>query len=283
MLENTEHNLRDWVGKTQHADDTLVLQQAMRMSALLDIEAHLSEGDELPQLWHWAYFTPTAPQSLIDMDGHPVRGDFLPPVPLPRRMWAGSRVRFLAPLRIGQPISRRSEILSVEPKTGKQGELVFVTVRHTLSTEDGVAIDEEQDIVYRQITSTAMQLPAQKVRKSDWIVPLTPDSVMLFRYSALTYNAHRIHYDLPYTKEVESYPGLVVQGPMTATLLLHAFKRHTGKQAATFHFRGQSPLFADYPVRLCGCEGATAGSYDLWAEGSGGYIAMSAQVTVEGR
>lgn len=281
MLETREHHLQDWVGKTEDADDTLVLQQAIRMSALLDIKTPLSEGDELPHLWHWAYFAPSAPQSLIDVDGHPVRGGFLPPVPLPRRMWAGSRVRFVAPLRIGQSVSRRSEILSVDPKAGKQGRLVFVTVRHTLSTQDGVAIDEEQDIVYREPASTVMPAPAQEVRKSDWSDPLTPDAVMLFRYSALTYNAHRIHYDLPYTKDVESYPGLVVQGPMTATLLLSAFMRYTGKRASTFRFRGQSPLFADHPVRLCGCESTGAGAYDLWAEGPGGYTAMSAHVTVE--
>lgn len=282
-FETSEHQLQNWVGKTENAYDTLVLEQASRMAALLDIETLPSVGDELPQLWHWAYFAPHARQTLIDNDGHPLRGGFLPPVRLPRRMWAGSRVRFVTPLRIGQAVSRKSEIQSVEPKRGKQGNLVFVTVRHTLSTQDGVAIDEEQDIVYRAPVTTAMPAPAREARAFDWSDPLTPDAVMLFRYSALTYNAHRIHYDLPYAKEVESYPGLVVQGPMTATLLLHAFGRHTGKRAKTFSFRGKSPLFADHPVRLCGAESTSAGTYDLWAEGPGGYTAMSAQVTVEGR
>lgn len=283
MLESGEHKLQHWVGKTAESHDTLVLEQAMRMAALLDDESHPSEGDELPHLWHWAYFAPHARQSHIDVDGHPVRGGFLPPVPLPRRMWAGSRVRFVAPLRIGQAVSRSSEILSVEPKAGKQGNLVFVTVRHTTSTQDGLAIDEEQDIVYRESASTAMPAPGQEARESEWSESLTPDAVMLFRYSAITYNAHRIHYDLPYTKEVESYPGLVVQGPMTATLLLRAFMRNTGKRPETFRFRGQSPLFADHPVRLCGRVAADTGAYDLWAEGPGGYTAMSARVTVDGR
>lgn len=281
MAGLTEEQLRSWVGRSVEALDVLTLEQALRMAALLDLDVPPADGAELPPLWHWAYFAPHARQSLIDVDGHPVRGDFLPPIALPRRMWAGSRVRFVAPLRIGQPVARRSEILSVEPKNGKQGKLVFVTVRHVLSNEAGVAIDEEQDIVYREPPASS-SLPAQSVEKQrpEWSDTLTPDAVMLFRYSALTYNAHRIHYDLPYAKETEFYPGLVVQGPMTATLLLTAFGNRNGARVEAFQFRGQSPLFADRPVRLCGKTGDTPGRYELWAEGPGGYTAMRANVTI---
>jgi 3-methylfumaryl-CoA hydratase len=279
VTEMAQEQLQGWVGRSEERQDVLALEQALRMAVLFDLETLPAVGDELPQLWHWAYFAPHVRQSSIDVDGHPVRGGLLPPIDLPRRMWAGSRVRFVSPLRIGEQVTRRSEILSVEPKSGKQGKLVFVTVRHTLSNEGRIAIDEEQDIVYREPLSASAPVP--EVRQAEWSDALTPDAVMLFRYSALTYNAHRIHYDLPYTKEVESYPGLVVQGPMTATLLLAACLRRTGARASTFRFRGQSPLFADQLVRLCGCAGKAAGEYDLWAEGEGGYSAMSAHATVE--
>lgn len=282
MTDLTEEQLRSWVGRSVQVSDVLTLEQALRMAALLDLDVPPADGAELPPLWHWAYFAPHARQSLIDVDGHPVRGDFLPPVALPRRMWAGSRVRFVAPLRIGQPVSRRSEILSVEPKNGKQGRLVFVTVRHVLSNEAGVAIDEEQDIVYREpLTSSPSPAPPAETKQAEWSDALTPDAVMLFRYSALTYNAHRIHYDLPYATETECYPGLVVQGPMTATLLLAAFCRRSDARVEAFQFRGQSPLFADRPVRLCGRGSGTPGTHELWAEGPGGYTAMSANVIIE--
>lgn len=283
MARLTEESLRSWVGQGEEAKDTLALEQALRMAALLNLDASPADGDELPPLWHWAYFAPHARQSQIDVDGHPVRGDFLPPIALPRRMWAGSRVRFVAPLHIGQQVSRRSEILSVEPKSGKQGKLVFVTVRHVLSNEAGVAIDEEQDIVYREPPASSVKPPAlpTDAKQAEWGDTLTPDPVMLFRYSALTYNAHRIHYDLPYARDVESYPGLVVQGPMTATLLLTAFQRRSGARIKTFRFRGQSPLFADRPLRICGKANGTPGAHDLWAEGPGGYTAMSAHVSTE--
>lgn len=281
VTEMVQGQLQSWVGRSEERQDVLALEQALRMAALFDLETPPVEGEELPPLWHWAYFAPHARQSSIDVDGHPVRGGFLPPVDLPRRMWAGSRVRFHNPLRIGERVTRRSEILSVEPKNGKQGRLVFVTVGHTLSNGSGIAIEEEQDIVYREPPSNAAAAPTPEGRRAEWSDTLTPDAVMLFRYSALTYNAHRIHYDVPYTKEVESYPGLVVHGPMTATLLLAACLRRTGGRASTFRFRGQSPLFADRALRLCGHTGEAVGAYDLWAEGEGGYTAMIAHATVE--
>lgn len=282
MAETTEDHLQSWVGRQEETVDTLAPEQALRMAALLDLEQPPAIGQGLPQLWHWAYFAPHARQSKIGVDGHPERGDFLPPIELPRRMWAGSRVKFLQPLLVGQNVSKRSEILSVEAKKGKQGKLVFVTLRHVLSTEAGVAIDEEQDIVYREPPSGPASPPKpEAARHAEWREAFSPDAVTLFRYSALTFNAHRIHYDLPYTVDVESYPGLVVQGPMTATFLLNAFMRHTGNQPETFRFRGQSPLFCDQPVKLCGRAGEAAGTYELWAEGPGGYTAMTAQVTVK--
>lgn len=269
-------HLQSWIGRTEKARDVIAPGHAARMASLLDRPAP-APGDPLPPLWHWTYFTPDAPQSQIGLDGHPRRGGFLPPVPLPRRMWAGGRLSFHAPIHIGEDVTRISEILSVTEKTGRQGALVFLTVRHSLSNAAGLAIEEEQDIVYREASTTARPGPVTEVAPADWRDPLDPDPVLLFRYSALTFNAHRIHYDLPYATDEEGYPGLVVHGPLTATLLMEGFVRHTGTLPRTYSFRGQAPLFAGGSMALCGR--ASDAGHELWAEGPGGYTAMIAQVT----
>ncbi|RDD69036.1 FAS1-like dehydratase domain-containing protein [Paracoccus versutus] len=269
-------HLQTWIGRTEESRDVIAPAHVRRMAALLDRPAP-ARGEALPPLWHWTFFTPEAPQSQIGPDGHPRRGGFLPPVPLPRRMWAGGRLTFHAPIHVGEEVSRTSEILSVTEKSGRQGALVFLTVRHSLATGAGLAIEEEQDIVYREPSTSAQPAAVAEVAPADWRDPLDPDPVLLFRYSALTFNAHRIHYDLPYATGEEGYPGLVVHGPLTATLLMEGFVRHIGKPPRSFSFRGQAPLFAGGRMQVCGR--ITAEGHDLWAEGPGGYTGMSARVT----
>lgn len=273
-------HLRQWLGRTETATERLAASRADKLAATFDRADRPVDGQPLPPLWHWLYFTPHAAQSELGADGHPRRGGFLPPVPLPRRMWAGGRLTFHHPPNLGETVTRTSEILAISEKSGARGALVFVTLRHTLSNAAGLAIDEEQDIVYRAAATTARPaalnapLPA-----ADWRRPVPTDPTLLFRYSAITFNGHRIHYDLPYATEVEGYPGLVVQGPLTATLLLDAWLRETGQRARSYSFRGQAPLFCGDSLMLCGRR--TDGRGELWAEGPGGYVAMSATVTCE--
>lgn len=277
-------HLQSWIGRTETATDHISQGQVTRISALLDKDRAPQEGEELPPLWHWCFFTSTAPQAEIGTDGHPKLGGFLPPVPLPRRMWAGGRLRFQRSLRVGDTVARHTEIISVEAKTGKQGALVFLTLRHQFMTGADIALEEEQDIVYRAPTTTRQPGPRPSTEQqlpADWRDDFDPDPVRLFRYSALTFNAHRIHYDLPYATGEEGYPGLVVQGPLSATLLMDAYLRHTGAKPAQFSFRGQAPLFSGQALTLCG-QAAEAGTHDLWVEGTGGYLAMSAKATSKG-
>jgi len=273
--------LQDWIGRREVLHEPLSPGQAARMAALLDRTMAPMPGSDLPPLWHWLYFTPRDVQSQIGLDGHPQLGGFLPPVPLPRRMWAGGRLRFHAPLLTGEGATRETEIAALSEKVGKAGSLIFLTLRHRFSGANGLAIEEEQDIVYKGASATARPGAGEgDLAVADWREGVTPDPVLLFRYSALTFNAHRIHYDLPYATGVEDYPALVVHGPLTATLLLDAAIRQTGRQPSGFSFRGQAPLFADAPFALCGrCDAEGA---NLWAEGPGGYTAMSARVTFAG-
>ncbi len=273
-------HLRKWLGRTETLTEQLSVSRADKLAATLNRADRPSAGQPLPPLWHWIYFTPHAAQSELGADGHPRRGGFLPPVPLPRRMWAGGRLTFHHPLRLGETVTRTSEILAITEKSGAHGALVFVTLRHSLANAAGLAIEEEQDIVYREATPT-VRPPALNATlpAADWRRAYQTDPTLLFRYSAITFNGHRIHYDLPYATQEEGYPGLVVQGPLTASLLLDAYLRETGQIARTYSFRGQAPLFGNDTVSLCGRRTSEGG--DLWAEGPGGYLAMSAKVTAE--
>ncbi|RQP04105.1 MAG: acyl-CoA dehydrogenase [Paracoccus sp. BP8] len=269
-------HLQSWTGRTEESRDTITAGHTARMAALLDRPAP-ALGDPLPPLWHWTFFAPQVPQSQLGPDGHPRLGGFLPPVPLPRRMWAGGKLQFHNPIHVGEEVTRTSEILSVAEKSGRQGALVFVSVGHKLATQSGLAIEERQDIVYREPSTTKLPAPVAEVAPADWRDPMLPDPVLLFRFSALTFNAHRIHYDLPYATAEEGYPDLVVQGPLTATLLMDAYTRRSGNLPKSFSFRGQAPLFSGGRMAICGR--ATDQGHDLWAEGPGGYTGMSAQVT----
>jgi len=242
--------LRDWVGKTQTVEDLIAAWPVRALSATLDeSDPEPRSGDPLPPLWHWLYFNEAAPRSKLGADGHAERGDFLPPVPLPRRMWAGSRFTFGdTPLAIGETATRRSEIKSVEPKTGSTGSMVFVTVRHAVSGARGQAFVEEHDIVYREAAKPGEtpREPKPAPTDSTWSKTIVPDPVLLFRYSALTFNGHRIHYDLPYVTGTEGYPGLIVHGPLMGLLQMELARRsNPGKALATFEFRALSPVFGN--------------------------------------
>jgi 3-methylfumaryl-CoA hydratase len=246
---------------------------------MLDLDmAPLSVGRPLPALWHWFYFLPRAPRSEIDHDGHPRRGGFFPPVTLPRRMFAGARTRFLQPLTIGESATREGEILDVRETSGKSGQLVFVTVRYRISQGGTLCVEEEQDIVYKEAgppISAPEILPAPpEPPQGAWVNDVTPDTTLLFRFSALTFNAHRIHYDWPYARDEEGYPGLVVHGPLTAILLAGMVETNSHKSLSRFVFQGRGPLFLPHPFRLIGQrEGDTV---TLDAHGPDGRVALHA-------
>lgn len=281
MTELQLDHLREWIGRAQNVTDTFNPSPAERMASTLDQTRDFPPGAELPPGWHWLYFLPTTPQRDISDDGHARRGGFLPPVPLPRRMWAGGRLRFYRPPRIGQMVERRSEIVGVTHKQGRSGQLVFVTVHHTLSDGGGVLLVEEQDLVYREAASGTE--PARKSRPApddgQWSQDYEPDPVWLFRYSALTFNGHRIHYDRSFCMDVEGYPGLVVHGPLIATLLLDLIHSHAaGRYLASFSFRALSPLFDTHSFSVNGRIEAGDQKASLWAANHRGELAMQAEV-----
>jgi 3-methylfumaryl-CoA hydratase len=269
--------LQPWIGKQESRTDVISPAPVRGMSATLDyVEPRAVMGEPLPLPWHWLYFLPTAATSAVDTDGHPKRGDFLPPVPLPRRMWAGSNIRVASQLYVGDEVRRVSTIADISHKQGRSGELVFVCVQHSIFRGTELAIEEEQTLVYRQ-AGTAAALPAKPApARAQWSRQIQPDPVLLFRYSALTFNSHRIHYDRDYAMGQEGYAGLVVQGPLTATLLLDLLQREIpGEQVATFQFRSIRPLLEAQPFQLEGCRDAH--SVRLWALDGSGALAMDAQ------
>jgi 3-methylfumaryl-CoA hydratase len=273
--------LRSWVGKTETRSDLIDAHPVALLSATLDRDDPApSRGDILPPLWHWLYFLPSYRQSEVGPDGHAKRGGFLPPVPLPRRMWAGSRLEWLEPIAIGDEISRLSRIVSVTPKSGRSGALVFVVVRHEYSTSAGLALTEEHDIVYRELAPPNKESAASNASPPTapaWSRRIVPDDVLLFRYSALTFNSHRIHYDRRYVTEVEGYPGLVVHGPLLATLLVDLLRRQRPHVALKrFEFRALAPLFDIAPFDVCGRPEDERGDILLWAQSTDGSLAMRA-------
>ena len=245
-------HLRRWIGRTERQEDVVTAARVAEVAATLDRPAAPSVGDPLPALWHWAFFTPKAPLATLSQDGHPKLGGFMPPIPLPRRMWVGGRLRFLAPLRVGDRAVRTTEVRDVSAKTGSSGALVFLTLRHEIATGDGPAIVEEQDLVYRErATGTARPAaPAAptELPPADWRDGLLPGPVQLFRYSAVTFNAHRIHYDWPYATQVEGYPGLLVHGPLLVLAQVQTHRLSGGAPIASLRHRCISPLFCGQPA-----------------------------------
>ena len=277
-----DDDFQAWIGRTEATTDGLSCIQAQSAQAMLDDPGPaLVDGDPLPPLWHWFHFRPRAPQAGLDADGHPRRGGFLPPIPYPRRMFAGARLQWHRPLLIGAPAEREACIRNVVLKSGKSGSLAFVTVAIRFLQRGLLCIEEEQDIVYREpggrvgAPATADWPPAPD---GSWTRVFQPDTRLLFRFSALTFNAHRIHYDRAYASEVEGYPGLVVHGPLTAVLLSELVRHSTARPMRAFSFRGVAPLFDLAPARLVGTlEGDDVA---LQAQGPDGAAALLATATL---
>jgi 3-methylfumaryl-CoA hydratase len=273
-----EADLRGWIGREEAIRDVVTAAPVAALAATLDRDDPAPRnGDVLPPLWHWLYFLPRPRQSEIGPDGHAMRGGFLPPVPLPRRMWAGGRLTFAAPLHVGDSIQRVSRIVDVTVKQGRTGPLVFVLVRHEIATAAGVAIVEEHDIVYRDAPASGEPPPPGRPapEQAAWRRDIAPDDVLLFRYSALTFNGHRIHYDRRYVTEVEGYPGLIVHGPLLATLLLDLQRRHSRAPVASFRFRALRPVCDVAPFTVCGAPAGEGAK--LWVRDPDGMLAMEAE------
>jgi 3-methylfumaryl-CoA hydratase len=235
-------HLRQWIGRETVADDTLSVRHARLMAATLGLpQAQFEAGTPLPPLWHWIYFLEGLPPAELGRDGHPARGGFLPPVPLPNRMWAGGDVQFHAALPLGAEVRKRSSIQSVEHKQGRSGELVFVTVLHEVLHEGAVAVSETHDIVYKGPTPSGAVAASPQMPSPTHSKFFIPTSTTLFRYSALTFNGHRIHYDVDYCRDVEGYANLVVHGPLNATLLAGYAQEIAGKPLKQFCYRGLQP------------------------------------------
>lgn len=272
--------LQQWIGKTEHLEDRISPFPLRALAATLDHDGpKLERGDCAQPGWHWLHFLPLCPQSDLAPDGHALRGGFLPPVPLPRRMWAGSRLEFLQPLRLGEPVWRTSRITDVYGKQGRTGPLIFVRVRHEIAHSKGLALVEDQDIVYRDQPKPGERAAAPREISDmyEWARQVQPDPPLLFRYSALTFNGHRIHYDRPYATEVEGYPGLVVQSPLIAALLVDLLRENIpDSELAQFTFRAVKPTFDTTPFLICGRPGDEINTAQLWARHLDGALAMEA-------
>ncbi len=270
----------DWVGRTETLEDVVTAAPLAALSALLDRDEPAPRpGDAAPPLAHWLYFQPLYRESDVGADGHAVKGSFLPPVALPRRMWAGSRLTFMRPLVVGSAVRRTTTIRDITAKQGKSGALVFVTIRHEVSDAGGLVLSDEHDIVYRGETGLAPRADPAPTGET-WRREIRPDPVLLFRYSAVTFNSHRIHYDHPYATQVEGYPGLVVHGPLIATLLVDLLRREVpGATLKTYAFRALRPLFDTANFFTCGVPDEPKRSARLWTRDAEGAMTMDATAT----
>jgi 3-methylfumaryl-CoA hydratase len=274
-------DLQHWVGKTEKIADCVYKTPVKALALTLNYQDFdASDGQMLPELWYWLYFLPMVSMAQVGADGHPKRGGFLPPIALERRMWASSRLTFHGDLMIGEAMHKNSEILKISEKEGKAGKMVFVTVKHLIESTRGVAVEEEQDIVYLPMPTSFVPLKPNPLPSDlDWKDLYPIDPVLLFRFSALTFNGHKIHYDWRYATEVEKYPGLVVHGPLQALLLFESAKqKNPGKKPASFKFRAMRPLFDFDAVSLAG-QIKPDGSTDVYTADTEGNIAMQATVT----
>jgi 3-methylfumaryl-CoA hydratase len=280
MNERSAPPHADWIGRSETRHDRVTLAPMAALSATLDRDDPAPrEGDVLPPLWHWLFFLPQHRQSELGPDGHARLGGFLPPVPLPRRMWAGGRLQFHQPLHAGDAIGRVSRIAGITSRHGQSGELVFVTVKHEVRSAAGeLAIEEEHDIVYREAPRPGAPTPSPQAAPAGdtFSRRIEPDPVLLFRYSALTFNGHRIHYDRSYVTGVEGYPGLVAHGPLIATLLLDLLRRERPQaQVTRFAFKAARPIFDLHAFSVHG-RFETEHDVQLWARDHEGLLAMSA-------
>jgi 3-methylfumaryl-CoA hydratase len=273
--------LTAWIGRQETASETLAPFPAAALTASLDRDDPPAQGDGLPPLWHWIYFHELPKASALAENGHATLGEFMPPVPLPRRMIAGGRLTFQRPLRVGQPAQRISTVADLKAKRGGSGDLAFLLLRHEFAGPDGTAIVEEQDIVYREAPRPGQAAAASRriADKPVWKWETPTNEALLFRYSALLFNAHRIHYDRPYC-EAQGYPGLIVHGPLIATLLADLVRRNTDAAMTEFRFRAVSPLFNGSPCVACGVP--EGNHVRLWAQDGEGGLVMEAEATLAG-
>lgn len=278
-------DLSRWVGRKLVRRDWVNPNRLAAWNATLDRDDSFPEdGEAVPPGFHWTLFPPLTRQSELGPDGHERRGGFLPPVPLTHRMWAGSSLAFEQPLRVGESAQRTSLIESVEEKRGRAGPLVFVKIRHSIQGGDGLAIDDEQTLVYRDgsTPSEAAPAPTEQRAAGKWRRQVVPDDVLLFRYSALTFNGHRIHYDRRYATEVEGYPGLVVHGPLLATLLLDLIRRELpDRTIERFRFRALRPSFDISPFTVEGAPGDDERHLRLWTADNRGQMAVDAEAWIK--
>jgi 3-methylfumaryl-CoA hydratase len=283
-VDNALEDLKAWIGRSETLQDTIAEAPVRGLNATLDHpQIAVRKGLPLFPLWHWLYFLPQHRQSEIGPDGHARRGGFLPPVPLPRRMWAGSQFEFRAPVHVGDVVERKSTIADVATKEGRTGKLVFVKVRHELSAQGAPdpAIVEYHDIVYREAKQAGdVDPPPTAAAQGEWQRTIVPDDVLLFRYSALTFNGHRIHYDRQYVTQIEGYPGLIVHGPLIATLLMDLVRRNApGEEVATFRFKAVRPTFDPHPFKVNGSR--QGNEVKLWAQDHEGWMTMDATATLK--
>ena len=274
--------LQEYVGRTEVAEDVLVPSTLARLWATLDRpDRPPGAGAPLPPLAQWLYFLSAPAQAELGEDGHADSGAFLPPMHFARRMWAGYHITAKRPLTVGEAAVRQSEIAAVERKNGKTGPLLFITVRHDYHDRDGLAISESQDIVYRQRSPAPLSRPVTPTMDGGTSRRIIqPSAALLFRYSALTFNAHRIHYDLDYARAVEGYPGLIVHGPLIATLLAQLVAdARPGVHVEILDFRAVKPLFhsSAFSVNLRSRDQQT---FDLWASDCGETLAFKGTATI---
>tara|TARA_R110002072_G_scaffold301462_2_gene481254 strand:- start:14002 stop:14850 length:849 start_codon:yes stop_codon:yes gene_type:complete len=273
--------LQGWIGKQETKEDDISLFPAQALAAALNNKHIPQKGDQLPPFWEWLYFLPTPRGDATGVDGHPDKGGFLPPVPLPRRMWAAGDVECHQALIIGQPATRLSTIESVELKSGSTGTLVFVNVRHEISQDGTLCISQLQNIVYREQPAEKTELPPGKSAPAelDFMHLIKPDPILLFRYSALTYNGHRIHYDRNYAVDEELYTGLVVHGPLLVTLLLELKRQHFDSESLKgFKFRAVRPTFDTAAFSVSAKRNGK--SLSLWSADESGSVCMTIQATL---
>lgn len=281
MSDTNSLPLNHWLGNTVRRTDHIAPVLVDRLAATLN-EPRPGPGDTLPPLWHWAFFQSAEDEAALGSDGHPARGGFLPPAEDRNRMWAGGRLTFQRPLSVGNTAVRDSKIIDIQEKQGRSGALLFVTVRHDYSQNGETAFSEEQDIVYREPSAPRLSLD-RPAPAADWSETITPSSILLFRYSAVTFNGHRIHYDWPYATGEEGYPGLVVHGPLIATLLCGAFiQARPNAQVQSFSFRSLRPLFAPKPFEVAG-HIKQPGHAALWAANGDGPAQEAELIFTENR
>ena len=277
-------SLREWIGRQQRASDEVSLAAIKHLAALLDVPPRTyRRGDPVPRAWYVVLFTPEERQSLLGPDGHPEKGQFIPPIALPRRMFAGRRAWFHGVLRIGDEVERVSRIERIEPKEGRTGKMCFVTVRHEISGPRGLAVVEEHDIVFREASKPGAPKPkfAPAPGPAEWTRSITPDSVLLFRYSAVTFNPHRIHYDADYARGKEGYPDLVMNGGLMTLLLWELATSQSGRELKSSSSRNLKPLFVNRPISVCGRPVAGENKARMWALDAEGDLAIEAELELE--